>query len=109
MAFGFAAYVSRCWLPVTAQDWLPGAGQALLGRLSPAGLRQKVFNSRHVRWPPFPSFLAQSRSLSELVNTAVREALAEDAEDLAAFEERAGEPLVSFQDMLKRLKADGRL
>lgn len=50
-----------------------------------------------------------SRSLSELVNTAVREALAEDAEDLAAFDERAGEPLVSFQDMLKRLKADGRL
>lgn len=39
MAFGLAAYVSRCWLPVTAQDWLPGAGQALLGGLSPAGLR----------------------------------------------------------------------
>ena len=50
-----------------------------------------------------------SRSLSDLVNAAVREALAEDAEDLAAFEERAGEPLVSFQDMLKRLKADGRI
>ena len=39
MAFGLAAYVSRCWLPVTAQGWLPGAGQALLGGLSPAGLR----------------------------------------------------------------------
>jgi hypothetical protein len=50
-----------------------------------------------------------SRSLSELVNTAVKAALAEDAEDLAAFDERAGEPLVSFEDMLKRLKADGRL
>jgi hypothetical protein len=60
MAFGLAAYVSRCWLPATAQDWLPGAGQALLGRLSPAGRLQKVFKSRHVRWPPFPSFLAQS-------------------------------------------------
>jgi hypothetical protein len=59
-AFGLAAYVSRCWLPVTAQDWLPGAGQALLSGLPPAGFRQKVFNSRHVRWPPFPSFLAQS-------------------------------------------------
>ena len=60
MAFGLAAHVSRCWLPVTAQGWLPGAGQALLGGLSPAGLLQKVFNSLHVRWPPFPSFLAQS-------------------------------------------------
>ena len=39
MAFGLAAYVSRCWLPVTAQDWLPGAGQALLGGRLPAGLR----------------------------------------------------------------------
>ena len=60
MAFGLAAYVSRCWLPVTAQGSLPGAGQALLGGLSPAGLLQKVFNSLHVRCPPFPSFLAQS-------------------------------------------------
>ncbi len=45
-----------------------------------------------------------SRSVSELVNNAVREALAEDAEDLAAFEERAGEPLISYDEMVKRLK-----
>jgi len=50
-----------------------------------------------------------SRSMSELVNSAVRESLAEDAEDLAAFEERARDPLISFEDMLKRLKADGRI
>jgi hypothetical protein len=50
-----------------------------------------------------------SRSVSELVNEAVREALSEDAEDLAAFEERAGEPLVSYADMVKRLRKDGRL
>ncbi len=50
-----------------------------------------------------------SRSMSELVNAAVRESLAEDAEDLAAFDQRAREPLVSFEDMLKRLKADGRI
>jgi predicted HicB family RNase H-like nuclease len=37
-----------------------------------------------------------SRSVSELVNEAVREALSEDAEDLAAFEERADEPLISY-------------
>ncbi len=50
-----------------------------------------------------------SRSVSELVNNAVREALAEDAEDIAAFEERAGEPLVSYDEMVKRLKRDGRI
>jgi len=60
MAFGLTAYVSRCWLPAIAQGSLPAAGQAFPGRHSPAGLRQKVFNSLHVRWPPFPSFLAQS-------------------------------------------------
>lgn len=50
-----------------------------------------------------------SRSISELVNEAVKEALAEDAEDITAFEERAGEPLVSFSEMVKRLKKDGRI
>jgi hypothetical protein len=48
-----------------------------------------------------------SRSVSDLVNQAVREALAEDAEDLAAFEERANEPLLSYDEMVKRLKKDG--
>ena len=50
-----------------------------------------------------------SRSVSDIVNDAVKEALAEDAEDLAAFEERASEPLITYEDMVKRLKADGRI
>jgi hypothetical protein len=50
-----------------------------------------------------------SKSISELVNTAVKEALAEDAEDISAFEERANEPLISFSEMIKRLKKDGRI
>jgi predicted DNA-binding protein len=50
-----------------------------------------------------------SRSISKLVNDAVREKLAEDAEDLAAFEERAGEPLIRYDEMVKRLKKDGRI
>ena len=50
-----------------------------------------------------------SRSVSDLVNEAVREALLEDAEDLAAFEERADEPLIAYDEMVKRLKKDGRL
>jgi post-segregation antitoxin (ccd killing protein) len=50
-----------------------------------------------------------SRSVSELVNDAVREALAEDAEDLAAFERRVGEPLISYDEMVKKLKKDGRI
>ena len=53
--------------------------------------------------------LETSRSLSEIVNDAVRLALTEDAEDLAAFEERVAELLVSYEALLKELKADGRL
>jgi hypothetical protein len=48
-----------------------------------------------------------SRSVSELVNKAVREALIEDVEDIAAFEDRIGEPLVSYDEMIKRLRKDG--
>jgi len=50
-----------------------------------------------------------SVSVSELVNNAVREAIAEDAVDIAAFEERAREPLVNYDEMVKRLKKDGRI
>ena len=50
-----------------------------------------------------------SRSVSDLVNEAVRESLAEDAEDIEAFEERVTEPLISYDEMLKRLKKDGRI
>ncbi len=50
-----------------------------------------------------------SRSISVLVNDAIRESLAEDAEDITAFEERAGERLISYDEMVKRLKKNGRI
>ncbi|MCF8090931.1 MAG: CopG family transcriptional regulator [Desulfotignum sp.] len=53
--------------------------------------------------------LETSRSMSEIINEALKEALSEDAEDLAVFDERAGEPLISYEQMVKRLKKDGRL
>jgi hypothetical protein len=50
-----------------------------------------------------------SSSLSKLINEAVRESLSEDAEDFTAFEQRVNEPLVSYDEMVKRLKNDGRI
>jgi hypothetical protein len=50
-----------------------------------------------------------SMSVSELINNAVRESIAEDAEDLAAFEDRVGEPLISYDAMIKKLKKNGRI
>jgi hypothetical protein len=49
------------------------------------------------------------RSISELVNEAVQFRLAEDAEDLAAFVERAREPNLPFEDVLKDLKKRGKI
>ena len=49
------------------------------------------------------------RSLSDLVNDAVRLSLMEDQMDLAAFEERAEEPLLAFEEVLKDLKRDGKI
>ena len=49
------------------------------------------------------------RSLSDLVNEAVKFSLVEDAEDFAAFEERAIEPDLSFEDVVKNLKRSGTI
>ena len=44
------------------------------------------------------------RTLSDIVNEAVRAALREDQEDLAAFEDRVAEPIISYEALLKDLK-----
>lgn len=50
-----------------------------------------------------------NRSLSDIVNDAVRAALAEDQEDLAAFKERVSEPTMSYEALLDDLKAHGKI
>jgi plasmid stability protein len=49
------------------------------------------------------------RSMSEIVNDALRQALREDREDLAAVKSRAKERALSYEDFLAKLKADGTL
>lgn len=48
-------------------------------------------------------------SISEIVSDAVRETLREDHEDLVAFAERASEKSLSYEQLLKKLRADGSL
>ena len=50
-----------------------------------------------------------NRSASELVNEALRQALQEDQEDLAAFDECASELTLSYEELLNDLKAHGKL
>lgn len=49
------------------------------------------------------------QSVSDLVNTAVRTTLLEDAEDLAAFRARAKEPTRAFEDFVRDLTRRGKL
>ena len=48
-------------------------------------------------------------SVSELVNDAVRHALQEDQQDLAAFDNRVSEPTISYEALLEDLKAHGKI
>ena len=52
---------------------------------------------------------ASERSISDMVNVAVKLALAEDAEDLAAFEERAHEKSVDFETVVRSLRRRGKI
>lgn len=49
------------------------------------------------------------QSISDIVNEALRHELAEDQEDLAVFAQRAKEPVISYEILLKKLKADGKI
>jgi len=50
-----------------------------------------------------------SRSISEIVNDAIKYELAEDADDLKTFQERANEESISFEKVLNDLKKNGKI
>ena len=52
---------------------------------------------------------AADRSISDVVNDAVKLALAEDAEDLAAFRKRAKEPVLDFEKVVKAMRRRGQI
>lgn len=49
------------------------------------------------------------RSLSDIVNEAVAEALLEDQKDLAEFSKRGEDPLLSYEQFLNELKSLGKI
>ena len=49
------------------------------------------------------------RSVSDLVNEAVRSILLEDQQDLAAYADRVSEPEITYEAMLNDLKAHGKI
>ena len=49
------------------------------------------------------------KTISDLVNAALRQILAEDADDLASFRARAKEPNLDFETFVKGLRRRGKL
>lgn len=52
---------------------------------------------------------ASDRSISDMVNDAVKAILAEDAEDLAAFSQRKSDKSLTFETFVQGLKRRGRI
>jgi hypothetical protein len=50
-----------------------------------------------------------NQSISDIVNDALVAVLSEDEEDLRSFEEHANDPLMTYEELLARLKADGKI
>lgn len=50
-----------------------------------------------------------SMSISQIIDEALRKELAEDAEDLNVFQDRAKEPTISYEKVLAQLKRDGKI
>ena len=53
--------------------------------------------------------LETDRSISEIVNDAIRRDLLEDNADLEAFKLREKDSTVSYETLLKELKEDGKI
>lgn len=49
------------------------------------------------------------RSISEIVNAAVSQSLAEDAEDIEAYESRRREPNLDFETVVKAMRRRGKI
>jgi len=52
---------------------------------------------------------AEERSISDVVNEAVKLSLAEDADDLAVFDRRAKEPALDFEKLVRAMRRRGRI
>jgi hypothetical protein len=76
---------------------------------SPESVRSTVYLAPELHQALRMKSAQSRRSMSDIVNDAVRHALREDQEDLAAVRSRARERAMGYEDFLAKLKADGTL
>jgi plasmid stability protein len=106
---------STAWWRASSDDRV-GVGSGMLEHhdvleipMSQAAVRSTLYLEAGLHRALRLKAAATHRSMSDIVNDALRAALREDEEDLAAFAERAGETSLSYEAFLAQLKADGTL
>lgn len=77
--------------------------------MTPATKRATVYLDSQIHRALRLKSAETERSISELVNDAVKMSLSEDADDLAVFEARASEPNLRFEDVVKDLRKRGKV
>ena len=82
---------------------------AILGATSAAPKRAAIYLPPEIHRALKLKAAAADRSVSDLVSEAVRLSLAEDAEDLAAFEKRSRERSLQFENVVEALRRRGKL
>ena len=71
--------------------------------------RATIYFDAHVHRALRMRAAACNRSISEMVNEAVRITLAEDVDDLRDVESRHAEPSTNFEDFVANLRESGRI
>jgi hypothetical protein len=71
--------------------------------------RATIFFDAHAHRALRMRAAACNRSISEMVNEAVRITLAEDVDDLRDVESRQAEPSTNFEDFVANLRESGRI
>ena len=71
--------------------------------------RATIYFDTHVHHALRLRAAACNRSISDMVNEAVRMTLVEDADDLKDADQRQAEPSSSFEELVTNLRDSGRL
>ena len=77
--------------------------------MSTLSKRSTVYFDENIHQALRMKAVTSHRSLSEVVNDAVKLLLSEDQQDLTAFEQRINEPTISYEMLLDDLKSHGKL
>lgn len=80
---------------------------AILTSMSINDTKTTLYLSPSVRRALKRRVIETKQTMSEYVDRAVAESLAEDLEDIEAIEKRRNEPTENLEDFLKAIRADG--